>query len=361
MRILHIINNLGMGGAERLIADLVPKFIDEGDTVRVLALSKEGDRYGEAIAESGAKVVYGRGASLWSPARAFDIARELREWRPDVVHVHLYPSLLWAALGKPRVSGTTWITTDHNTKRRAMDLAFLLPLERWIYRRFDIKVAISEAVRAELARRLGLDARDVDIVPNGVDLSRFGSIGRKPFPTAGKIFTILMVARMTEQKDHATVLRALAELSDEFRCVFVGQGPTMGGHAALARDLGLSSRVEFVGASDDVPGHMSGADLYVQSSRWEGFGMAAVEAMAAGLPVVASEVPGLAEVVGEAGLLVPAGDARALAEAIRRVAGDEDLARDLGSRGRARASMFSIESSAEGYRRIYGRGADVKR
>ncbi|MFZ4615369.1 MAG: glycosyltransferase [Rectinemataceae bacterium] len=353
MKILHIINTLGMGGAERLLADLAPRLIARGDQVLILALSSQGDRYGSQLRLAGAEVRYCRGKHIWSPKVVLEIAGELRRWDPDVVHVHLYPSLLWASLCKSRQPRSLWMLTEHNTRRKGMGFPFLLVIERWIYRRYDRIIAISEAVRESLVARLDDAKVRITVIPNGVDLARFEHGSGRPFPANDEVFSLLMVARFSRQKDQATILRALSILSPRFRCVFLGEGETLHELASQAKALCLEDRVEFAGARIEVPDFMARANAYVQSSHWEGFGIAAVEAMAAGLPVIASAVPGLAEVVQGAGLLFPPGDAAALAGTIESLAADGALAEDLVRRGRVRAKMFSIESNAAGYLAVY--------
>ncbi len=353
MKILHIINTLGMGGAERLLLDLAPRIIARGDRILILVLSPKGDRYGSQLRLAGAEVRYCRSKHIWSPKVVLEIAGELRRWDPDVVHVHLYPSVLWASLCNSRLSRALWMLTEHNTRRRGMGFPFLLMIERWIYRRYDRIIAISEAVKEGLIARLD-DARvRITVIPNGVDLARFEYCSGRPFPANNEVFSLLMVARFTRQKDQATILRALFTLPPRFCCVFLGDGETLPELASQAKALGLEDRVEFAGARIEVPDFMARANAYVQSSHWEGFGIAAVEAMAAGLPVIASAVPGLAEVVEGAGLLFPPGNAAALAGTIESLAADGSLAEDLVRRGRLRAKMFSIESNAAGYLAVY--------
>jgi glycosyltransferase involved in cell wall biosynthesis len=122
---------------------------------------------------------------------------------------------------------------------------------------------------------------------------------------------------------------------------------------ALAASLGIRERVHFLGRRADVPQLLKLADVYVHSSHWEGFGIAAVEAMAAGVPVIASDVPGLGQVVGSAGLLFPAGDAECLAKHIRSLLDSEPLRRRLSQAGKERARSFSIEGSVEAYISLY--------
>jgi glycosyltransferase involved in cell wall biosynthesis len=122
---------------------------------------------------------------------------------------------------------------------------------------------------------------------------------------------------------------------------------------ALGTSLGIRERVHFLGRRPDVASLLKMADVYVQCSHFEGFGIAAVEAMATGLPVVASAVPGLSDVVGDAGLLVPPGDAGALAAALRRVVESEDLRNDLRRKSLVRAKQFSIQQCADAYLSLY--------
>jgi glycosyltransferase involved in cell wall biosynthesis len=170
---------------------------------------------------------------------------------------------------------------------------------------------------------------------------------------------ILQVARLDYLKDHATAVRTLyrvVQARPDARLVLVGEGPELPKIQDQVRQLNLESQVRFLGLRKDVARLLSAADLFLLTSVSEGIPLTVIEAMAAGLPVVATRVGGVGEVVddGRTGLLCPAGDHEALAACILRLAAEPALSRQLAEQGRARAqSVFSESRMHAGYLRLY--------
>jgi glycosyltransferase involved in cell wall biosynthesis len=190
-------------------------------------------------------------------------------------------------------------------------------------------------------------------VRNGIDLSRFAYSGPVPGGPA------VMVARLAPEKDHATLLQAWARVVAEqadFRLEIAGDGPCLSSLQALAGSLGLGDRVRFLGRVDDVAGLLGRAGMLVLSSRLEGISLTLLEAMARGLPVVATRVGGNPEVVvdGETGFLVAPGSPDDLAAAILRLRRGPDRARRMGRAGRQCAEdEFDIRRTIENYEAMY--------
>jgi glycosyltransferase involved in cell wall biosynthesis len=219
----------------------------------------------------------------------------------------------------------------------------------------DVEVAVSAAIAARLERER-FRARRVVTIPNGVDVD-------VPPPNgvpAARPFTVGWAGRFVPGKGVDVLVRGFASAGlDEARLVLGGDGPERSQAEALARDLGVAETVEFPGWVESGPGFWQGCDLAVAPpDGWrESFGMSALEAMAAGLPVVATRNGGLVELVedGVTGRLVEAGDAQGLAEAIRDYAAEPDLRRDHGRAARRRAEdRFAIERTAAGYLGLFG-------
>lgn len=280
--------------------------------------------------------------------------RVTREY--DVVHAHLFPSGYFAAIAG---AGKPLVYTEHSTHNRRRDLGWMRLIERMVYGRFGAIAAISEPVADALRAWLRSTRINKKIVTinNGVDLRRFSDTGAKPTPEevfgrGGK--AILMVSRFTAAKDHRSLIRALPLLEDrEMFVAFAGEGDTMEECRRLADELGVADRCLFLGRRDDIERLAVASHIGVQASHWEGFGLTAVELMAAGLPVVASDVAGLRDIVGDAGMPVSPGDPSALAAAINRVAGDPTLREELHSKGLRRARDFDIAATAEAYLNLY--------
>lgn len=164
---------------------------------------------------------------------------------------------------------------------------------------------------------------------------------------------IVQIAGFRPQKDQDTVIRSLALLPENYEVYFVGDGERKKECELLATSLNLSSRIHFLGVCNNISQILSEMDVLVMSSHWEGFGLAAVEGMAAGKPVIASDVDGLREVVKGYGVLFPAGDAHALAKEISYIGENRELYQSVAKRCSQRARDFDISKMIDGYYKIY--------
>jgi glycosyltransferase involved in cell wall biosynthesis len=224
------------------------------------------------------------------------------------------------------------------------------------------EIACSGSVRDQVVRDLGLPARRVTVIPNAVDAAAIAEessrarAARKP----GGPLRVLMAARMDDAKDHPTLLRAVKALRERgvpVRAVLAGDGPRRAGHEALARDLGIAGDVEFLGSRGDVAALLGGADAAALATHTEGLPLALLEAMAAGVPAVATDIPPCREALdeGRCGLLVPPGDAAALVAAIQSLSGDRAAAEGRVSRARQRvAEVYDADVVAARYAALLG-------
>jgi glycosyltransferase involved in cell wall biosynthesis len=226
-------------------------------------------------------------------------------------------------------------------------------------------VAVGEDVRQTLITVEGFPPDRVEVIYNGIDLSAFDNPGRdrrearRELGLADGDVALIQVARLHPLKDHATALRALARVvrqRPDVRLVVVGAGPQEAAIARQVRELGLGPFVRLLGRRHDVPRLLGAADLALLSSRSEGIPLALIEAMAAGLPAVATRVGGIPEVVEEGitGALAPAGDDEALAAQILRLVGDPAARAGLAASARRRAfDRFGDDRMLAAYGRAY--------
>jgi phosphatidyl-myo-inositol alpha-mannosyltransferase len=269
------------------------------------------------------------------------VGRVLEAFRPDVLHVHepLTPSTgLWATLADP--AGTPIVATFHSgaTTSRLYDVA--APVLRRVARRIRVRVAVSETAASAARSRLG---GSFHVVPNGVDSRRFREVGPADLGPGPRL---VFVGRLDRRKGFGVAIRAFATLArdrPDLRLFVVGDGPERSAAAHLPTSL--AARVVFLGAVDyqALPPLLAGGDVYLGPALGgESFGMVLVEAMAAGIPVVASAISGYSEVVrdGVDGLLVSPGDPSALAEGVAQVLDRPELAARLRKAGPARAERF---------------------
>jgi phosphatidylinositol alpha-mannosyltransferase len=276
---------------------------------------------------------------------------------PDIVHAHepLSPSAsMFATLAaRAPVVGTFHAGLD---RARAYDLA--APVLRRIARRLALRVAVSERAAATARRRLG---GTYEIVPNGIDVRAFSHA--TPRPDLGTGRKLLFVGRLDERKGFRTAVEAFGRLAREdpdLQLVVAGDGRQRSAVAALPAEV--RARVTMLGTvpNGDLPPVHRACDVFLAPNRGgESFGVVLLEAMAAGLPVVASDIPGYDEVVtdGVDGLLVAPTDGSALAEAIAGVLRDPVLAAGLAAAGRARAALFDWEVVAVRLEELYARAA----
>ncbi|OGQ81769.1 MAG: hypothetical protein A3F90_13515 [Deltaproteobacteria bacterium RIFCSPLOWO2_12_FULL_60_19] len=273
------------------------------------------------------------------------LRRLLRGGRYDILHFHTkraHALSLW--LGRPPQGLRRVVTRrmDYPVRRNWY--------ERSLYnRKVDGVIAISEKIAALLIEG-GVQGEKIRVIYSGVDIA---SLENRPVPTERTSVPVVgMVAALEERKGHRFLVEAAAELKREGQRLHykvAGNGPEREKLRELAVALGLQEEIEFVGFVSDVAAFLASIDLFVLPSLFEGLGVAALEAMAAGKPVIATEVGGLSELVEDrrTGLVVPPGDAHALARAIGELVSQDDLMRELGENGRRRvAERFTMERMA---------------
>jgi phosphatidylinositol alpha-mannosyltransferase len=349
------------GGVQVHIRQLARHLRDNGHQVTVLAPAA-GPVTDDGVVVVGrpVRVPYqGTVAPICFSARsASRVGEAIRKARPDVVHAHepLTPST--SMLATLRAPGPV-VATFHAFAERSTLLSAAAPFLRPVWRRLRVRVAVSEAAAGFVRSRFGDGLR---VIPNGCDVDAFARANPAEGLPAGR--RVLWVARLDPQKGFGVAVRAFERVAAAFpeaRLVVIGEGRDVGAVELLAPDV--RSRVDLLGtiAHDRLPAYHAGAEVFLSPALGqESFGMVLVEAMAAGLPVVASDIPGYREVVrdGREGLLVPPGEAEGVAAAVERVLGDRSLAVRLGAAGRERAERYRwervVQDVEEAYREAVG-------
>jgi glycosyltransferase involved in cell wall biosynthesis len=341
MKVLHVHRIGGIGGSERHLLTLLPALRERGVEVSFLGLddpSRAPDPFYEALAVPYERLNAPRDLD---PALAWRVRRAARH--ADLVHTHLVHADVYGAFGARRL-----VSTKHNDDPfRAGAFRFV---ERALARRAARIIAITESLARFQVERVGLPARKVEVIHYGLDDLPQAWGGNPPDPVSPGTPVLLCVCRLEPQKGVDVAIRALREIPGA-QLVVLGEGPQRGELEQLARELDLA--VYLPGRVPDVAAWLRRADLLVHPVRWEGFGLALLEAMLASLPIVATKVSSIPEIVvdGETGLLVPPDDPGALAAAVNRVLADPS---DYGDRGRERArNDFSIAKMADRTLAVY--------
>jgi sugar transferase (PEP-CTERM/EpsH1 system associated) len=361
--VCHLLHSLHVGGAEVLAARLARRL---GDRFRfVFACLDDLGPLGEQLrAEGFAVEVLGRRPGVdWRCS--VRLGRLLRRQRVAVLHAHQYTPFFYGLTARLVCRRPALLFTEHGRHHPDYPRRKRIWLNRLLLQRRDRVVAVGAAVRQALIANEGLPAERVAVITNGIDLAPYAGPApdrdavRRELGAGPDDWLIVQVARLDYLKDHATALRALAHAVGRLpnaRLVLVGDGPERPAIERLRAEAGLADRVWLLGPRGDVPRLLRAADLFLLTSISEGIPLTVIEAMAAGLPVVATRVGGVPEVVddGVTGLLAAAGDAGALAAHLVALAGQPDQAREMGRRGRDRAwAVFSEERMVDAYARLY--------
>lgn len=359
MHILHVITSLRVGGAERLLTELLPRLQERGHRVELLLFDGTHTPFRAMLEQQGIPI-HTLGCGAWqmhNPLHLFRLRKFLDKHRFDVVHTHNTPCQLLTALAAGK-EAPILVTTEHNTFNRRRNWPWYRQIDRWMYGRYRQVVCVSDETRRRLVPLPGCESGgpEVTVVPNGIDLTRFVGAEadpslRQPDERARKI--LLMVSAFRPQKDQPTLIRAMRQLSDDYRLWLVGDGPLRAACEKLAGELHLSEKVRFWGVRSDIPELLATADVVVLASHYEGMPLSGIEGMASGKPFVASDVEGLHELVSGAGELVPPADPAALAGRIRQLCEDRDSAARVAARCRERAMQYAIGQTVAGYERIY--------
>jgi glycosyltransferase involved in cell wall biosynthesis len=357
-RLVFLINSLKGGGAERVAVTLANYFADVLQ-LSVTILMLEAGEMPYALSPNVAvdrlpvrRFAGGIGRVALLPLFAHDIARYLKQHRADAVISFLVRSnlilLLSELMGNRLPTHISERCITDLVYRGAAPTAFAMKLLiRLLYPRARSVIAISNGVRDSLVR-LGIQPERIRVIYNPQNLDHIRQDMGKPHARSGGSFRLVTVGRLAPEKDVANALRALRLLLDMGRDVklgIIGNGPDEVPLRNLAAMLRLGDRVRWHGWARSPYRVMSAADLFVMSSRHEGFGNALVEAMACGLPVVSTDCEsGPREILdgGKYGLLVPVGDSTALAGAVARLMDDPTERARLCALGRQRAAQFDI-------------------
>jgi sugar transferase (PEP-CTERM/EpsH1 system associated) len=351
IRVVHVVLSLEVGGLEMVVLNLV-RLSDRSAFDHVVVCLHGRGGLAPRFEDLGVSVRALAAEDRWQFLRR--LVGAFRTLRPHVVHTHNPAPHLFGALAAKLTGVPAVVHTKHG--RNFPDVARLVFANRVASFLSDAVVAVSEDA-ARVARDVErVHASRVRVFPNGVDLARWPV--RDPPRPAGPPRAVC-VARLDPVKDHASLFRAARLVRDAepaFRLDVVGDGAERPRLEALVRELGLEGTVAFRGHRDDVEDALAGADVFVLASTTEGISLTLLEAMAAALPIVATDVGGNREVVvpGETGWLVPPRSPPALAEALLSAIRDRERERAFGAAGRRRVeTLFDLRLTVRRYESLY--------
>ena len=344
MRILHVITSLEIGGAQRLLTDLLPLQATSED-VTLLVYERVHNNFEKTLEQEGIKILCLDEHNFHNPAVIFRLRRIFNAY--DLVHAHLFPTIYWVSLAA-RGLNVKLVYTEHSTSNSRRNKWYFRPVERFMYDRYNKVISISKQTQEALTSWLGQHDDRFVVINNGVDTNKFASVNVPVVPKS-----LIMVSRFAASKDQETVIRAMQYIDKDATLRFVGDGENKPYCEALAKDLGVSDRIQFLGSCSDVPELVASSCIGIQSSNWEGFGLTAVEIMACGKPVIATNVDGLKQVVEGAGEIFNVGNAFELASRVNYLLSDNIYYQTMTEGCRQRAKVYDISVMSKKYLQLY--------
>lgn len=354
MKVLHVINALSDGGgAEKLMEDLLPAIKQKGVDVSVAVLWNMDTKNSQHIKDAGIEIIpIGTGKRLYSIPKMLKLIKVMRRF--DIVHSHLTQPFLMCAFDS-LFCKTKILHTIHSTESRMRTIPLLKYLERWAINQYAAIIACSKKAEDTLRCFMGMTNKQILTVNNGIKLDKFIYASPYPLEKNPQEKIIMMVAIFRDPKDQETVIRATKLLPQNFSTYFVGFGPLLGKRESYMKELNIEKRVHFLGKRTDVPQLLKASDFVVLASHFEGLSLSSIEGMAAGKPFIASDVPGLREIVKGYGLLFEDGNAQQLADIILHLSENEQEYQQVANRCSQRANDFNIETTASEYVKVYNK------
>lgn len=366
-RVIHLSKMTGAAGSEGHLLALLPGLRARGVDARLWMLVEPGnpvqdyvDR-AEALGVPVERVIIRRhfDPELWRR-----LAVRLRDARPDLVHTHLIHADLYG-IPAARWAGVRGVVSSRHNDDRFRRWLPVRVLSRWLWRQADAGIAISEAIRRFAIAYEGVSPQKIHTIHYGLDPASVHAPPdartrlRQELGLPADAPLVGSVCRLIEQKGLDNALDGFAQVAAEFPAAhyaIAGDGPLRGALEAQAARLGVADRVHFLGWRADAPAIFAALDVLLAPSRWEGFGLVFLEAMALGVPVISTRVSAIPEVIadGETGWLVPPDDPAAIAGALRAALADPGERCRRGEAGRARLeSQFTVDAMVERTLAVY--------
>lgn len=357
-RILFVITGLGLGGAERQICLLADKMRLQNNEVNIVVLN---GNINVTPLDKNIRInsLHMKKNPLGLLNAVLKLAKIIRLFKPDIVHGHMFHANIVARLAKVfSFNKYKLVCTAHSKNEGGHLRMFVYRLTDFLC---DITTNVSkEALDVFIKKKAFSKSKSIPIY-NGIDteLFKYNSLQREKIRQSLDVNNddslILSVGRLTAAKDYPNLLKALLELPDKFKLVIIGDGEARNEVELTILNYGLERRVKLLGSIADVAAYYSACDIYVSSSKWEGFGLVVAEAMSCQCLVVATNAGGVAEVVGDMNYIVPVSNPQLLAKKINEVMNyDEEIKRKIMLRNRGVVSkLFSVDIIVDEWMKLY--------
>lgn len=356
MKILQVIPYFCFGGAETMCENLTYSLLAQGHQVTVVSLLSEQTVIARRMEAAGVRILYLDKKLGLDLSMIRKLVTIMKAEQPDAVHTHLNV-IKYAAVAAKLAGVKTCIHTVHNVADKECEGPLQKITNNFYFKRgWSVPVALSPLVQKTISEFYGIPEAKIPVIYNGVDLSR--CIPKDSY-ASGSCLKLVHVGRFNEQKNHECLLRAYCLFRERFPnsvLSLLGDGERMEEMKALAAELGIGEHVHFLGAQSNVYPYLHEADIFLLPSKYEGMPMTIIEAMGTGLPVVATAVGGVPDMIthGVSGLLTEK-DPQAVCDACAALAAEESLRARLGRQAKLDCVRFGADYMAERYLEEYRR------
>lgn len=347
MYIVHVVSSLTTGGAEKLVADISSILKRDGNKVKVISILKARGIPYEILKNNNIDLVELNYTNKFDFRIAYDIYNETKEC--DIVHTHTFYAQFYAAI---LVRRDKLVTTEHNTHNNRRNKKVFKIMDYFMYKKYKKIICISMATKENLNKWLKSTKEKTRVINNGIDINIYKNskeVDRSFFGGDNKV-VLSCVASLTEQKNHSVLIDAMRNVNENIHLFLFGDGILRADLTEKVKMLNLENRIHFYGNHMDIPGILKGSDMFIIASKWEGFGLAAIEAVAADLPTIISDVPGLGDLFEEDQVVkVNPNSSKDIAEKINYVSQNIDKIRSK----KINIDKYSIEEMTKKYLDVY--------
>jgi glycosyltransferase involved in cell wall biosynthesis len=358
MKVLHVINNLKREGAQKLLLDIITHDLNKDHELHLFLL--ESDNQFESLLKNHRNIKIVRiGVKKNSLKNFTDLFNIIREENYNVIHSHLFPSNYYCSIIKFLFPKKKFITTEHSTNNKRRNRLLFRVIETFLYSNYNVIICISEPAKTSLENHLYF-SKNIITISNGINFNnvKIDSItNSKEIKYLKKLknnyYLLFMIARFTPVKNHNIVINCLDKLNSDIHLVLIGDGIIINEIKTKVRQLKLDDRVHFMGSQENIFELLYYADISIIASKWEGFGLVAIESMACGVPTIVSNVMGLSNIVENGALKFDPQNSNELAEKIKLIKNSNNLKINLIKNGKDIAQKFNIEKTIKEYQIIY--------
>lgn len=354
MKILQVITSMRIGGAEKLVAEMVPLMKKAGHEVDILLFDGTETSFKQELKKKGVTIYnLSIGGFVYNPLYIFKLVSYLKKY--DIIHTHNTACQLFVALANILYSATI-ITTEHNTSNRRRNWKWFRIIDNWMYNKYKTIICISDAAEKNLKEYLNHCKTHIITIYNGINITQFSKAKANNTlkQESEKRHILTMVAGFREQKDQDTLIRSLKHLPiDHYEVWLIGDGERKSQLCELCKKEHVENYVRFLGIRNDIPEILKASDIIIMSSHFEGLSLSSIEGMVSGKPFIASDVDGLREITKGAGILFPEGNEKALAKNIQELIENKILYDETAQQCMKKAAKYDIMYTTKKYLEIY--------